>query len=250
MSWIKHLISAAAALLLLASCSGVEDQPSDQIVIGLTKSTTPRLAYLHLAVKDAGAVIYEIPEYLTTSEKAKAALKDLDAVIIPGAGTADPSERKTADVATIQAAREMGMPILGICHGHQYINKALGGKIGEIDDYYTNALEHYGHAYEYYHTVSVEPGSFLYEINGGETEMETNSNHSYCIRPDAIAPGLKVISYSTADNVIEAIESEDGKVIGVQWHPEVMYGKFSDQTSLEIFKYLVRLAEDYHSQKD
>ena len=58
--------------------------------------------------------------------------------------------------------------------------------------------------------------------------MKVNSFHSQSIKK--VAPGFKVIAVSS-DGVIEAIEKE--KILGVQWHPEVvndqkLFDKFID----------------------
>lgn len=51
----------------------------------------------------------------------------------------------------------------------------------------------------------------------GKTEMYVNSYHHQAVRE--IADGLRVTA-TAPDGIIEAVESEDGRILGVQWHPE------------------------------
>ena len=66
------------------------------------------------------------------------------------------------------------------------------------------------------HSISIMQDSNLCNIVG-KTEMYVNSYHHQAVRE--IADGLRVTA-TAPDGIIEAVESEDGRILGVQWHPE------------------------------
>lgn len=41
--------------------------------------------------------------------------------------------RYDVEVVMVRRARAMGMPLLGICRGHQMIAEALGGRVATVD---------------------------------------------------------------------------------------------------------------------
>jgi len=53
------------------------------------------------------------------------------------------------------------------------------------------------------------------------TDMLTNSSHHQAIQ--SLAPALRAVGWSQ-DGVVEAVESiDEAFVIGVQWHPELLF---------------------------
>ena len=83
-------------------------------------------------------------------------------------------------------------------------------------------------------TIKIAPGSRLGAILGAERLM-TNSHHIQALAD--LGRGLRVTARA-ADGVIEAIESADGRVIGVQFHPERMR-----ERALPLFQDLVARAQ-------
>lgn len=126
------------------------------------------------------------------------------------------------EVRLIDSALAWGMPILGICRGHQMLNVALGGSlIKDIPTEYDTTVSHRCQNYlTCFHPVDIEPGSLLNEISGLLTG-NVNSNHHQGVK--TLAPPLKISSHSP-DNLPESVEWENptGKsfLLGVQWHPE------------------------------
>ncbi|MCL1973237.1 MAG: gamma-glutamyl-gamma-aminobutyrate hydrolase family protein, partial [Bacteroidetes bacterium] len=88
---------------------------------------------------------------------------------IPGQGEIDP-ERDAFDIALIKLAAERGIPILGICRGHQAINVAFGGTLYQDmpSQIRTGLLKHRQQAPSWYgtHEVTLEPNSILAKILG------------------------------------------------------------------------------------
>ncbi len=111
-------------------------------------------------------------------------------------------------------------PILGICAGIQEINVVFGGTLNQSIP--SHQLKDGSK-----HQIEIEENSILYPVYH-KKNMKVNSFHSQSIKK--VALGFKVIAVSS-DGVIEAIEKE--KILGVQWHPEVvndqkLFDKFID----------------------
>ncbi|RNB87047.1 gamma-glutamyl-gamma-aminobutyrate hydrolase family protein [Brevibacillus fluminis] len=143
---------------------------------------------------------------------------------LQGLGEVD-YERDLAEMRLIEAARELNKPLLGICRGMQIINVALGGTlIQDIPSQVAGAGQHsqkgslpYGS-----HHVRLEPG-FLRDALQTDSVL-VNSFHHQAVKDPA--PGLRVTAVAP-DGIIEAFESDDQMVIGIQWHPECMW-KYDD----------------------
>ncbi len=117
---------------------------------------------------------------------------------------------------------QRGIPILGICRGHQFINVALGGTL--YQDLTLVAKKTFEHEsdwrYGTSHPVELEKDSRLAAILK-QSQIDCNTNHHQVLKK--VAPGLKVVGICPTDGIIEACEAQDGRpLITVQWHPEMM----------------------------
>ncbi|KZL88963.1 gamma-glutamyl-gamma-aminobutyrate hydrolase family protein [Clostridium magnum] len=197
----------------------------------------------------AGGIPFILP-LISDYESIKRQIESMDALIISGGYDVNPliygeepiqqqgflcPERDEYDIKVIKIALELKKPILGICRGLQILNAALGGTLYQdtsiIEESY---IKHHQDSRPDVpsHTVNVIKGTKLYEILGERTF--TNSFHHQAIKE--LASGFKV-SAKAKDGVIEAIEKEEGFIIGVQWHPEMMAKK--DPKMLNLFKELL-----------
>ena len=154
-------------------------------------------------------------------------------VVLPGGGDIHPKwygqhykgarsgepERDGFEFAVVKKARDIGLPVLGICRGHQMINVASGGTL--IQDLGVRGRAHYDH-----HEVRpTRRASIIKDALSKNDNTLTNSLHHQAI--GRLGDGLRVTAVSL-DGVIEAIEdtTERGFVLGVQFHPEMGIGGY------------------------
>ena len=125
-----------------------------------------------------------------------------DAVILsPG-----PGRPENAGVCE-EVVKEINVPILGICLGHQAICEALGGKVT-----YAKQLMHGKQS-----VAEVDNESPLFK--GMDKNITVGRYHSLCADADTLPDCLKVTA-RTADGEIMAVEHKEKPIYGLQFHPE------------------------------
>jgi putative glutamine amidotransferase len=165
---------------------------------------------------------------------AASAVAGLDGLVLTGGGDVDPSRygaapqpecgppdaaRDSWELALVAAGRAATVPILGICRGAQVLNVAYGGTLVQhLTDRGDGGHDDLERAAEEVHRIDVVVGSRLHQVMGTDA-VRTNTLHHQSV--DDIGDGL-VASGVADDGVIEAVESPDGPVLGVQWHPELL----------------------------
>lgn len=152
-----------------------------------------------------------------------------DGLLLLGGGDADPAlygqenrgsnppdpQRDEDELALFALFRALNKPILGICRGHQMINIALGGTLIQDlpDERHRHDKEH--DADRIHPVNSVHP--LMTALYGDR--FVANSSHHQAI--DRLGEGL-VSTCVSDDGTVEGIVHENGKIIGVQFHPERM----------------------------
>lgn len=103
--------------------------------------------------------------------------------------------------ATIRELLGTGIPLFGICLGHQLLALALGGKT------YKLPFGHHGanHPVRNIATNSVEI---------------TSQNHNFCVDADSLATKADVTHINLNDNTNEGLRVRDANAFSVQYHPE------------------------------
>ena len=122
-----------------------------------------------------------------------------------------------ADAALLQDALAHGLPVLGICRGHQLLNVVHGGTLHQDlgEERATRRPEL--HADRRMHAVATGGGSLTRRMVGARAAVP--SLHHQAI--DRLGRGLRVTS-RTADGIVEGIEDPRHPfAVGVQWHAEL-----------------------------
>jgi putative glutamine amidotransferase len=205
------------------------------------------------SILNAGGTPFILP-LISDYESVKCQIEAVDSIVISGGYDVNPliygeeptqkqgflcPERDDYDLMVIKAAMELNKPILGICRGLQILNAALGGTIyqdlSQIEGCYIKHVQE-SRPEVAGHTTEIVSGTKLYDVLGGK--VITNSFHHQAVKD--LAPGFKVAARAK-DGVIEAIEKEEGFVIGIQWHPEMMARK-GNESMINLFKKLVQIS--------
>jgi anthranilate synthase component II len=135
------------------------------------------------------------------------ALQPAAVLISPGPCT--PTEAGIS-VPLVLAAAAAGVPLLGVCLGHQAIGEAFGGEVVRAE-----RLMH-GKT-----TVVTHAGDVLFE--GLPSSFEVMRYHSLVVSPRGFPGVLEVIAWSSdrpAGTEIMALRHRTRPVYGVQFHPE------------------------------
>lgn len=115
------------------------------------------------------------------------------------------NEMDELDFKIIDIAYRTNKKLLGICRGIQSVNVFFGGTLLQNFD---------GHMDVKHKIIKVNKTS----ICDFGIEFETNSFHHQIV--DRLGEGL-VCTYESIDGVVEAIEHANGKIVAVQYHPEI-----------------------------
>jgi putative glutamine amidotransferase len=218
----------------------------------------PKIANYEEAVRKAGGE----PVLVSLSDLAeqRRLIPMLDAYVLPGSpadvepaeygaenrGLSAPADlaREQADRAILAHAFAEKKPVLAICYGCQLLNVYLGGTLIQ-DVRWELGTETAHRKKDLYpepkddpiHGAKFEPESRLAELAVGERAKINSSHHQAIAKP---GKNLRVTARAT-DGVIEGVEwtGDTNWVVGVQWHPERMFG---DAFSERLFRDFVAAA--------
>jgi GMP synthase (glutamine-hydrolysing) len=126
------------------------------------------------------------------------------AIILSGG----PSSVYALDAPKLDSALfDAGIPIFGICYGFQVMAAALGGEVAKT------GKSEYGRT-----DFKVENSNGLFSSLPAQQQVWMSHGDSVTSAPKGF-----VTTGSTAQTPIAAFESSDGKLAGVQFHPEVLH---------------------------
>ena len=217
----------------------------------------------YASVLAAGAAPLIIPPY-ACREALVETLGHIDALLLTGGADIDPRymgeepdysllhainpKRDEQELLLTRLAVDRNLPILGICRGVQTLAAALGGSVHQ-DIYAALAGELINHDQEPVerhvatHSVNMVSGSVIARLFG-TSELLVNSFHHQAV---SRSPEGFVVSATSPDGVIEAVEAIDGRsIIGVQWHPESFIMN-DDRCMMPLFSWLVDEARLYRA---
>jgi carbamoyl-phosphate synthase small subunit len=137
-------------------------------------------------------------------------------------GPGDPAATGVYAVPEIKKLVDSGLPLFGICLGHQMLGLALGGKTGKM---------HQGH-----HGANHPVKDFTTE----KVEI-TSMNHGFAVDRDSLPGNVEETHVSLFDGSNCGLKVKDRPVFSVQYHPEASPGP---QDSHYLFTRFVALMEE------
>ena len=120
-------------------------------------------------------------------------------------GPGDPAATGVYAVPILQGLIASGIPIFGICLGHQILGLALGGRTSKL---------HLGHR-----------GANHPVLDLATRRVEiTSQNHGFAVEADSLPEGVAVTHVSLFDRTVEGLAVTGRPIFSVQYHPEASPG--------------------------
>ena len=166
---------------------------------------------------DAGCKVTVVPAKATAEEVLG---HKPDGVFLSN-GPGDPAATGEYAVPMIQGVLKSGLPLFGICLGHQMLALALGGKTHKMDTGHRGAN----------HPVK--------DLTTGKVEI-TSQNHGFAVIEESLPADVTVTHRSLFDGSVEGLAVDGKPVFSVQYHPEASPGP---QDSHYLFQRFVDLIE-------
>jgi carbamoyl-phosphate synthase small subunit len=136
-------------------------------------------------------------------------------------GPGDPAATAHYAVPTIHKLLGSGLPIFGICLGHQLLGLALNAKTEKMPQGHRGAN----------HPVQ--------DLRSKKVEI-TSQNHGFCISDSGLPADIEVTHRSLFDGTIQGIRHRSKPVFSVQGHPEASPGPHDSQYLFTQFVALMR----------
>lgn len=178
------------------------------------------------AVARGGGVPLMLPPMPDLIDRLPELLSRVDGLILHGGGDVDPrrygmepsadelygiaEEHDAVELAVVEAALAIDLPLLAVCRGMQILNVARGGTLRQ----HIGSDEHWFES----HPVTLDAGSRLAKAVGSERPHSCHSVHHQAI--ERLGTGLRLVG-SADDGMPEAVEVDEARwAVAVQWHPE------------------------------
>jgi carbamoyl-phosphate synthase small subunit len=150
---------------------------------------------------------------------AKEALKHKPAGIFLSNGPGDPAALKYA-VTAVQELVQSGVPIFGICLGHQILGLAFGGKTFKL---------------KFGHRGANQP---VKDLETGRVEI-TSQNHGFAVDAKSLPGEIAVNRINLNDQTVEGLRHKHKPIYCVQYHPEASPGPHDSKPLFAEFRELV-----------
>jgi carbamoyl-phosphate synthase small subunit len=141
-----------------------------------------------------------VPATTTAAE----ALKHRPAGIFLSNGPGDPAALGYA-VQAVSDLVKTGIPIFGICLGHQILGQAFGGKTFKL---------------KFGHRGANQP---VKDLESGRVEI-TSQNHGFAVDATTLPPEVAVDRVNLNDQTVEGLRHRTKPIFCVQYHPEASPG--------------------------
>ncbi|MBV9735736.1 MAG: glutamine-hydrolyzing carbamoyl-phosphate synthase small subunit [Acidisphaera sp.] len=131
-------------------------------------------------------------------------------------GPGDPAATAEYAVPAIRGVLQSGVPLFGICLGHQLLALALGAKTYKLDRGHRGANQP------------------VKDLATGRVEI-TSQNHGFAVDDGSLPEGVRITHTSLFDGSNEGIACDDRPAFSVQYHPEASPGPSDSHYLFERF---------------
>jgi carbamoyl-phosphate synthase small subunit len=169
-------------------------------------------------LRQHGFKVQVVPATTTATE----ALQYKPAGIFLSNGPGDPAVLSYA-VQAVADLLKSGVPIFGICLGHQILAQAFGGKTFKL---------------KFGHRGANQP---VKELASGKVEI-TSQNHGFAVDPESLPSEVVIDRINLNDQTVEGMSHKNKPVFCVQYHPEASPGPHDSTPLFAQFREMIEKA--------
>ena len=166
-------------------------------------------------LRQHGFKVQVVPATTTAAE----ALKYKPAGIFLSNGPGDPSALGYA-VQAVSDLVDSGVPIFGICLGHQILGQAFGGKTFKL---------------KFGHRGGNQP---VKDLESGKVEI-TSQNHGFAVDATSLPADVTVNRINLNDQTVEGMRHKRKPIFCVQYHPEASPGPHDSTPLFAEFRQMI-----------
>jgi carbamoyl-phosphate synthase small subunit len=166
-------------------------------------------------LRQKGFKVQVVPAYTP----AKEALKYNPAGIFLSNGPGDPAALGKI-VNEVKELTQSGVPMFGICLGHQILGQAFGGKTFKL---------------KFGHRGANQP---VKDLETGKVEI-TSQNHGFAVDPKSLPSDVEVNRLNLNDNTVEGMRHKTKPIFCVQYHPEASPGPHDSTILFDEFRKMI-----------
>jgi carbamoyl-phosphate synthase small subunit len=158
-------------------------------------------------------------QVLPATASAADALRHKPAGIFLSNGPGDPAALDYI-VREVKTLVDTGIPIFGICLGHQILGQAFGGKTFKL---------------KFGHRGGNQP---VKDLESGKVEI-TSQNHGFAVDSKTLPSDVSVTRINLNDQTVEGLRHKTKPVYSVQYHPEASPGPHDSTALFAEFRALI-----------
>jgi carbamoyl-phosphate synthase small subunit len=158
-------------------------------------------------------------QVLPATASAQDALKHQPAGIFLSNGPGDPAALDYI-VREVKTLADSGIPIFGICLGHQILGRAFGGKTFKL---------------KFGHRGGNQP---VKDLESGKVEI-TSQNHGFAVDAKSLPSDVAVTRINLNDQTVEGLRHKTKPIFCVQYHPEASPGPHDSTPLFAEFRSLI-----------